>query len=75
VCPFSAEARNLETIAPPWLKFEVLTLVLRRGGKMRHGLGLGGARTALGAAGWVFQPVREWRARQLRIPLSDSGRC
>jgi len=34
VFPFFAEARNLETLTPPWLKFEVLTpapIVMRPG--------------------------------------------
>ena len=34
-----------------------LSLVLRRGGKMRHWLILGGATVALGSAWWVFRPV------------------
>jgi hypothetical protein len=34
VFPFFAEARNLDTLTPPWLKFEVLTqapIMLRPG--------------------------------------------
>lgn len=34
IFPFFAEARNLETLTPPWLKFEVLTpppIVMRAG--------------------------------------------
>ena len=34
-----------------------LSLVLRRGGKMRQWLVFGGAMVALGAAWWVFRPV------------------
>jgi ligand-binding SRPBCC domain-containing protein len=49
VFPFFAEARNLETITPPWLKFEVLTpapIVMRAGSlidyRIRvHGVPLG----------------------------------
>jgi thiol-disulfide isomerase/thioredoxin len=46
-----------------------LSLVLRRGGKMRHWLILGGATVALGAAWWVFRPVATSVTPAAGLPL------
>ncbi|MCY4187718.1 MAG: SRPBCC family protein [Bryobacterales bacterium] len=45
VFPFFSEARNLELLTPPWLKFEVLTpgpIHMRRGAKIDYRLKLHG---------------------------------
>jgi len=46
-----------------------LSLVLRRGGKMRHWLILGGATVALGAGWWVLRPVATPATPVADLPL------
>ena len=46
-----------------------LSLVLRRGGKMRHWLILGGATVALGPAWYVFRPVATSVTPAAGLPL------
>jgi thiol-disulfide isomerase/thioredoxin len=46
-----------------------LSLVLRRGGKIRHWLIFGGSTVALGAAWWVFRPVASSVTPAAGLPL------
>jgi ligand-binding SRPBCC domain-containing protein len=71
VFPFFAEARNLEALTPPWLRFQVLTpepIEMRAGTVIEYRLRLRGAplRWASLIEEWI--PGRRFVDRQLRGP-------
>jgi ligand-binding SRPBCC domain-containing protein len=71
VFDFFAQARNLERITPPWLRFEVLTpepIAMHPGTRIEYQLRLHAARV-----GWVsrietWEPGRAFVDRQVRGP-------
>ncbi len=71
VFPFFAEARNLEKLTPPWLKFEVLTpgtIEMKRGALIEYRIHVHGVpiRWRTEIASW--EPPIRFIDRQLRGP-------
>lgn len=70
---FYADARNLETITPPWLAFSVATpgrIHMRRGTLIDYRLRLHGVRVAWRTRIEVWEPPRRFVDVQLRGPYA-----
>ncbi|MDQ6810994.1 MAG: SRPBCC family protein [Actinomycetota bacterium] len=68
---FFAEARNLEKLAPPWLRFEVLTpdpIEMRAGAVIEYRLRLRGLPMRWASLIEEWQPGRRFVDRQVRGP-------
>ena len=66
-----SHARNLETLTPPWLRFEVLTpepIEMRRGTKIEYRLRLHGLPLRWDSRIEEWEPGRRFVDRQLRGP-------
>ena len=73
VFPFFAEARNLETITPPWLRFEVLTpapLVMRAGALIDYRIRVHGFPIRWRTEITEWQPPHRFTDVQLRGPYT-----
>ena len=73
VFAFFAEARNLERITPPWLRFEVLTpepVEMAVGGVIDYRLTLHGIPLGWTSQIEVWEPGRQFVDRALRGPFS-----
>jgi len=71
VFAFFSEARNLETLTPPWLRFEVLTpdpIEMRAGAVIEYRLRLRGLPMRWASRIEEWQPGRRFVDRQVRGP-------
>ena len=73
VFPFFAEARNLELLTPPWLKFKVLTsspIQMQRGATIDYRLKLRGVPLCWKSEITCWEPPSRIRGRAAARPLS-----
>jgi ligand-binding SRPBCC domain-containing protein len=73
IFPFFADARNLESLTPPWLKFEILTpcpVVMRVGAQIDYRIRVHGLRLGWRTEIAEWNPPHQFADVQLRGPYT-----